>query len=145
MTVAAGSDRSDARGHGGLLAFVGIGLLLTSELVDRLERLEGPLGLGVLNLIFAVMIATIVVCAAALMGDSALAAAERRIGRRPRARFVSSLLAVGGGAAGTGILVAHLHHRVALDSWVGLVGGLLLAIAAIAHHQPPDTARPSER
>lgn len=145
VTLAAGSDPSYARGHGGLLAFVGIGLLLTSELVDRLERLEGPLGLGALNLIFAVIIATIVICTAALMGDTALAAAERRIGRRPRAPFVRSLLAVGGGAAGTGILVAHLHHPLALDSWVGLAGGLLLAIAAIAHPQLPDTTRPSER
>lgn len=145
MTVAAGSDRSCARGHGGLLAFVGIGLLLTSELVDRLERLEGPYGLGALNLIFAAMIATIVVCTVALVGDSALAAAERRIGRRPRARFVSALLAVGGGAAATGILIVHMHHPLALDAWVGLAGGLLLAIAAIAHHQLPDVARPSKR
>lgn len=145
MTVAKGSDRSYGQGHGALLAFAGIGLLLVSELVDRLERLEGPYGLGALNLIFAVMIATIVVCTAALIGDSALAAAERRIGRRPRARFMRALLAVGGGAAATGILGAHLHHPLALDSWIGLAGGLLLATAAIAHHQLPDAARPSKR
>jgi peptidoglycan/LPS O-acetylase OafA/YrhL len=120
-------------------------LLLASELVERLERLEGDVGLGALNLIFATMIATIVVCAAALMGDSILAAAERRMGRRPGARLVTPLLAVCGGAAAIGILVPHLNHPLALDGGVGLAGSLLLVIAAVAHHHLPDAPGPSER
>jgi CDP-diglyceride synthetase len=119
--------------------------LLASELVERLERLEGDVGLGALNLIFATMIATIVVCAAALAGDTVLAAAERRMGRRPGARLVTPLLAVCGATAATGILVAHLRHPLALDGWVALAGSLLLAIAAVAHHHLPDAPGPSER
>jgi hypothetical protein len=119
--------------------------LLASELVERLERLEGAVGEGVLNPMVAVLIATLVVCAAALVGDSILAAAERRMGRRPGARLVTPLLAVCGGAAATGILVAHLRHPLALDGWVGLAGSLLLVIAAVAHHHLPDAPGPSER
>lgn len=143
--VAASGVSDRARGRVGLLAFTGIGLLLASELVERLERLEGDVGPGALNLIAAMMIATIVVCTAALAGDSALAAAERRIGRRPGARLVTPLLAVCGGAAAIGILVAHLSHPLALDGWVGLAGSLLLVIAAVAYHHLPAAATPSER
>jgi hypothetical protein len=129
-----------------LLAFAGIGLLLASELVDRLERLEGDIGFGALNLILAVLLATLVVCAAAIVGDSVLAAAEQRIGRRPGARLVTPLLGVCAGAAAIGILVAHLRHPLALDGWVGLAGSLLLVIAAVAyHHLPARSQGESER
>jgi hypothetical protein len=54
-------------------------------------------------------------------------------------------LAVCGGAAASGILVAHLRHSLALDGWVGLSGSALLVIAAVTHHHLPDAASTSER
>jgi hypothetical protein len=132
------------RGRVGVLAFVGIGLLLASELVQCLERLEGDLGLGALNTIPALLIATLVVGVAALVGDTVLDAAERRLGRRPGARLVAPLLAVWGGAAATAILLVHLYHPLALDGWIGLAGSLLLVIAAVVRHHLPGAARPSE-
>jgi hypothetical protein len=102
--LAADEDEELARWRVGLLALIGLDLLLTSELTDRLERLEGNVGLGALNLIFATLIATVIVSTAALVGDSILAASERRTGRRPGAYLVTPLLAVSGGAAVTGIL-----------------------------------------
>lgn len=142
--VAADEDQERARGRVALLALTGLGLLLASELTDQLERLEGEVGLAALNLILGTMFATIVVCAAALVGDSLVAAAERRIGRRPGAPLVTPLLAVCGGATVTGILAAHMSHPIALDGWVGLLGGLVLVIAAVAHHHLPVAARRSE-
>jgi hypothetical protein len=134
-----------ARGRVGLLAFVGIGLLVASGLLERLERLEDDSGIGWVNLFLAMLIATIVVCTAALVGDSVLTAAERRKGRRPGTRLMTPLLAVCGGAAASGILIDHLRHPLALDGWIALGGSLLLAIAAVAHHRLPDAATPRER
>lgn len=134
--AAALADR--ARVHVGLLAFSGLGLLLTSETVDRLERLEDNAGIGWLNLTFAAPLATIAVCAAALIGDTALRAIERRIGRRPRTRLTTPLLATSAAATISGILLAHLTRPLALDGWTGLAGSLLLLIGAIAHHHLPE-------
>lgn len=58
---------------------------------------------------------------------------------------MTPLLAVCGGAAATGILVAHLHHTLALDGWVALAGSLIFGIAAVAQHHLPSAARPRER
>jgi MFS family permease len=129
----------------GLIASVGIALLLASELVDRLECLEGPIGLSALNFLFAMLAATLIVCTAALVGDWALTVTKRRTGRTPGARLVTPLLALAGATPACGILVAHLHHRLALDSCVALVGSLLLIVAAFAHHRLSYAARVTER
>jgi hypothetical protein len=132
----------------GVITSVGIALLLASELVDRLERLErleGPIGLSALNLLFAMLIATLIVCTAALVGDWALTVTKRRTGRTPGTRLVTPFLALAGAAAACGILVAHLHHRLALDGWVALLGSLLLEIAAFAHHRLTCAATATER
>jgi hypothetical protein len=130
----------------GVLAFAGLGLLLTGELTERLERLEHNLGIAWLNLTFATMIATILVCVTALVGDSALRAAERHTGHRPGARLITPLLALSGSAITIAILVAHLNHPPALDSWTGLAGSQLLLVAAAAHGRPPGAAmRPRKR
>jgi hypothetical protein len=126
--------RADARPTVALLAFAATELLLISELVDRLEHLEGNLGIGWLNLTFATMVATVIVCALALIGDSALNTAERRIGHRPGSRSLTPLLATAGGTALSGILAAHLSRPLALDSWIGLAGALLLLVAAVHRH-----------
>jgi hypothetical protein len=117
----------------GLLAFCGIDLLVIGELVDRLEGLEGDLGIGWLNLTVATLFATVIVCTVALIGDSALNAGARRIGHRPGARLLTPLLAAAGGAALCGILVDHLAHPIGLDGWIGLGGALLLLGAAYQH------------
>jgi hypothetical protein len=134
--------RDRARLNVGLLACSGLGLLLTSEIVDRVERLEGNAGIAWLNLTFAAMLATIAVCAGALVGDSALQAVGRRIGHRPGARLIAPLLATSGTATIGGILVAHLNRPLSLDGWTGLAGSLPLLIAAVAYHYLPGTARP---
>lgn len=127
------------RGWIGLTAFAGIGLLLASELIDRLDRLEGAFGLGALNLIFALPVATIIVCTAALVGDWALAMTARRKGHPARAHLVTPLLALGGAIPAGGVLLAHLHHRLALDGWVAFAGSLLVILAAFAHHCLSDS------
>jgi hypothetical protein len=135
-----------ARPSVALLAFAGIELLLISELVDRLEHLEDNLGIGWLNVTVATMLATIIVCALALIGDSTLNAAARPIGHRPGARLLTPLLATAGGAGLCGILAAHLTHPLALDSWIGLSGTLLLLGAAhrqAATRAPPRRPSPS--
>lgn len=142
----AGPTEDTARGGVAFLACLGVGLLITSELVERLEHLEGEVGLGVLNLIFAVPIAAMVVSVAALIGDSLLGAGERRSGRRPGPCLATGVLGVAGAVTAAGIIVAHLRHAVALDAWIGLSGGLLLVIAAIAHHvRLSSQARPRAR
>jgi hypothetical protein len=126
--------RADARPSAALLAFAGTELLLISELVDRLEHLEDNLGISWFNLLVAAVLATLIVRALALIGDSALNMAERRIGHRPGSRYLTPLLATAGGAAFLGILAAHLSHTLALDGWVGLGGAGLLLIAAVHRH-----------
>ena len=81
-----------------LLSFGGAGLLIASEITDRLERVEGDLEPTALNLAIATPLALLVVSLAALLGDSLLARAERRSGRRPGARLLGPLLTVAGGA-----------------------------------------------
>jgi hypothetical protein len=125
--------RLRARASVALLAFAGIDLLLTSELVDRLERLEDNLGIGWLNLTCATMVATLILCGLTLIGDSVLDAREQRTGRRPGGPPLTPLLATAGGAALCGILAAHLSHPLSLDGWIGLGGALLLLAAAAAH------------
>ena len=134
-----------ARDRIGVITSAGLALLLASELVDRLERVEGPVGLSALNLLFAMLIATLIVCTAALVGDWALTVTKRRTGRGPGGRLVTPLLALAGAVPACGILVAHLHHRLALDGWVALLGSLLLEAAAFAHHRLPCTATVTER
>jgi hypothetical protein len=107
---------------------------LISELVDRLEGLEDNLGVGWLNLTLATLVATLVVCTLALIGDSALNTGARRIGHRPGARLLTPLLAAVGGTALCGILATHLTDPLALDGWIGLAGALLLLIAAVQRH-----------
>jgi hypothetical protein len=126
--------RADPRPTVAPLAFAATELLLISELVDRLEHLEDNVVIGWLNLTFATMVATVIVCALALIGDSALDSAERRIGHRPGSRSLTPLLATGGCAALCGILAAHLSHPLALDGWIGLAGALLLLVAAVHRH-----------
>lgn len=141
LVSAAAPDAASSRpgeAHGSptvaLLAFAGTELLLISELVDRLERLEGDLGIGWLNVTIAALIATGIVCTLALIGDSTLNAAARRVGHRPGARLLTPLLATAGGGALCGILAAHLSHPLALDSWIGLSGALLLLLGAAHRH-----------
>jgi UPF0716 family protein affecting phage T7 exclusion len=123
-----------------MLAFGGGGLLIASEVTDLLEQLEGNIGIGWVNLIVASLIATPIVCTAALVGDSLLAAAERRSGHRPGARILTPMLTAAAAAAAGGIIIDHLRHAVAVDSWIGLGGSLLLLLAAVAHHHLPRTA-----
>ena len=125
-----------------LLAFAGSELLLISELVDRLERLEDNLGIGWFNVTLATMVATVIVGVIALIGDSALNVGARRIGHRPGARLLTPLLATAGGAALCGIVTAHLSHPLALDAWIGLSGALLLLCAA---HRHAATRAPGRR
>jgi hypothetical protein len=132
--ASSGLDPAQARSSVALLAFAGIELLLISELVERLERLEDNLGVGWLNLTLATLVATVIVCALALIGDSALNMGARRIGHRPGARLLTPLLAAAGGTAVCGILATHLTHPLALDGWVGLAGALLLLVAAVHRH-----------
>ena len=122
-----------------LLSFGGAGLLIASEITDRLERVEGDLEPTALNLAIATPLALLVVSLAALLGDSLLARAERRSGRRPGARLLGPLLTVAGGAVGSAIIVYHVRHAVALDGWMGLSGSALLLLAALAHHRLPRT------
>lgn len=143
--IGAATVEERARIRVGLLAFTGIGLLIASELIELLERVEGEFGLVALNLVFAVPLAALVVCTAALAGDSVLALAERRIGRRPGARLVTPLLGACGGAAAIAILTAHLSRSLALDGWLGLAGSLLVMLAAVAHHHIAGARTPSER
>jgi hypothetical protein len=104
-----------------------------SELVDQLEHLEDNMGIGWLNLIVATVVATVIVCALALIGDSALNAGARWIGHRPGARLLTPVLTTAGGTVLCGILVAHLTRPLALDGWIGLGGALLLLGAAHRH------------
>lgn len=113
-----------------LLAFAGLWLLLTGGLIEAFEQLEGDAGVGWVNLTFAVTLATIVVCVVALIGDSALRAVDRRMGRRPGARLVKPGLAIAGAVAFLTILVAHIGHHLALDGWIGGAGALVLLAAA---------------
>jgi hypothetical protein len=53
-----------------LLSCSGAGLLIASEITDRLERVEGDLGPTALNLAIATPLALLVVSTAALVGDS---------------------------------------------------------------------------
>jgi drug/metabolite transporter (DMT)-like permease len=125
----------------GSLTLAGITLLGASELADRLEP---NLGFNVINLYIAFSIAAFLVCVGALVGDTILAAVERRSGRRPGAQHVTLLLAVPGAAAIADILAQHLRHPPALDGWLGLAGGILLLIAAGLHHltsRQPSRAR----
>jgi hypothetical protein len=125
-----------------LLAFAGTQLLLISELVDRLERLERSLGIGWFNVTIATMVATVILGALALVGDSALNAAARRTGHRPGARLLTPLLSTAGGATLCGILATHFNRPLALDGWIALSGALLLRCAA---HRHAATRRRDER
>jgi hypothetical protein len=118
-----------------LLAFGGVGLLIASELTDRLERVDGGLGMNALNLTVASLLALIVVSTTALAGDTVLAYAERHLGRRPGARLLAPLLTAAGAAALSAIVIEHLRHGPALDGWIGIAGGALLLLAAITHHR----------
>jgi hypothetical protein len=124
-----------ASGRVGMLTCLGAALLVAGALVALLQRLEGVSGMWVFNLIVALVIATPVVSVAALAGVSLLAVVERRAGRRPAERVVTAVLALAGAGATSGIMIANLRHPLALDGWLGLGGGLLLAIAALAHHR----------
>lgn len=121
-----------------LLAFAGIGLLVMSELSDRLES---DLGLGVFNLWIAASFAAVAVCITALLGDTLLATIARRSGRRPSHSSVTTLLMLAGAPTTIGILIVHQSHPLALDSWLALAGSVLLIIAAVAHHQLPQRPR----
>jgi hypothetical protein len=142
-------DASSAAGHQrwsedrtsapvGLMAAVGAGLLVASELADRLEV---DLGLSVIGLTLSMLLAVLIVSTGALLGDSLLRAVETRSGRRPSPRLVTSLLTVSGGPTVVWILIRHLSHPLALDGCLGLAGGLLLALTALAHHQLTPTKR----
>lgn len=123
------------------LSFGGAGLLIASEITDRLERAEGDLGPTALNLAIATPLALLLVSSAALLGDSLLARAERRSGRRPGARLVAPLLTVAGGAVGSAIIVDHARHAIAVDGWMGVGGSVLLLLAAFAQHRLPRERR----
>jgi hypothetical protein len=102
-------------------------LLGTSELTDRFES---TFGLNAVNLLFALPITTVAVSLAAVSGDSILVVAERRLGPRLGERLRLMSLVVPGLAATVVIGVLHVRHRPALDASLGLVGGLLLLLAA---------------
>lgn len=119
----------------GLLAAIGSGLLIASQLADRLDRIEGDPGLEALNLIFALPIALLIVATIALIGDSLLRASERRPRRRPEGRALGVVMIAAGAAAAGAIVAAHLSRPLAVDDWLGIAGGLLLILAGTAHHQ----------
>jgi hypothetical protein len=129
-----------------LLAFPGAALLIASELIDRLERIEGDAVMIVLNLIFALPIATLVVCTAALAGDSLLSFANRRTGRRPGARLITPFLTISGAISTAAIAIGHLGHPPAFAAYVGLGGSFLLLLAALTNHlrrrEPPRLRQP---
>jgi hypothetical protein len=110
-----------------VFALFGAMLLGTSELTDRFESV---FGLSSVSLFFALPIATVVVCVAAISGDSILVVVERRVGRRMGRRLRLMSLAVPGLAATVVIGVHHVRHLPALDASLGLAGGLLLLLAA---------------
>lgn len=116
-----------------MLAFGGCGLLIASEMTDRLERVEGNIGLGAVNVTFSLLIAAMIVSTAALVGDSMLAVASRRLGHRPGARLLTPLLTLAGAASASAIAIDHVRHTPALDSWIGLGGSVLLLLAALAN------------
>jgi hypothetical protein len=129
----------------GMLSFTGAGLLLVSELTDRLERIEGDVGMGTFNLIVAVLLAVPVVCTVALVGDSILARLERHSGHRPGAWMITPLLTVAGVTAAGGVIVGHLWRPPPLDAWIGIAGGVLLLLAGLARRHRSDEAQPRHR
>lgn len=92
------------------------------------------MGMGAINLTVASLLSSLFVGTAALIGDWALARAERHLGRRPGARLVTPLLAAVGAVSACGIVIDHVRHAPALDGWTGISGSVLLLLAAIAHH-----------
>jgi hypothetical protein len=125
-----------------LLALAGGGLLIAGEITDRLERVEGDAGLDAFNLIVASLLAMLIVCTGALIGDWVLARAEQRLGRRPGARLLAPLLTIAGSVSAGGIIIEHLRRAPALDAWIGITGSALLLLAAIAHHHLLNEAGP---
>jgi hypothetical protein len=123
----------------GLVAALGVGLMVAGEIADRLEV---DLGLDLINLILASLFAALAVSVVVLLGDSLITAIARRSGRRPSQRLVTLLLTLAGAATAGWIVIGHLSHPLALDGWLGLGGSLLLLIAALAHHHlPPGPGR----
>jgi hypothetical protein len=119
----------------GPVAFGGGALLIASEFTDRLETLEGGYTILAFNLILASLLATLIVCAAAIVGDSVLHRAELRLGRRPGAALLAPLLTIAGATSAAAIIIAHLGHALALDAWLGLAGSALLLLAAAIRHR----------
>jgi hypothetical protein len=122
------------------VAASGAALLITSELADRLEV---DLGLDVINLVLSTLFALLIVSTGALLGDSLLTAVERRSGRRPSPRLITTLLTLSGAPTAVWILIGHLSHPLALDGWLALSGSMLLVLAALANHQLPPSPRRS--
>ena len=91
-----------------------------------------------MNLWIAASFAAVAVCAIALLGDTLLAAIARRSDRRPSRSSVTALLMLAGVPTTIEILIVHQSHPLALDSWLALTGGVLLVLAAVAHHQLPQ-------
>jgi hypothetical protein len=120
------------------VAAIGAGLLVASELADRLEV---DLGLDVINVSLSVWFALLIVSTGALLGDSLLTAVERRSGQRTSPGLITSLLTLSGAAPAVWILISHLSHPLALDGWLALGGSVLLVLAALANHQLPPRPR----
>ncbi len=121
----------------GLLAAAGSGLLIAGELTDALEA---DLGLTVFNLLLSSLLAVLIVSTGALVGDSLLTAVNNRFGWQPNRRLITASLMFAGAPVTIWILIGHFSRPLRLDGGIGLAGGVMLVLAALAHHGLPHHA-----
>lgn len=118
----------------GTLATLAATLLLASEISDGLER---QVGLSLFSLVFALILATLLVCLGLILGYDLLQWPRLQRHKPSRAKTTVALLGLGAGTL-TLIAIEHLHRLPAADGWLGTAGGLLMLAAALANH---DTGR----
>ena len=125
-------DESERMPLPGVLATTGVMLLVASKMSDWLEPY---LGFDVLNIAFAFTVALTAASLIAALTYDLLNSRAARSRSRPSHTATTSILVTAGTAALAVFGIEHLHHRPALDGWLGVAGGLLILAAALANHR----------
>jgi len=113
-------------------------LLVASEICDGLEP---EVGLSEFSLVFALILATLIVSLMLMLGYDVLQWPP--VGSRSPSRATATAALMGLGVGPLVLIgVAHLHHRPDAAAWLGTTGAALMLAAALANHRDAGGREP---